>query len=547
MKVRTYLAFLILGYSICGLTVFTFLNWLHAGETQIADNASRLGLVLRDVDSLERNYSHWMLLSDLVLGADESYLCDGAIKLGDEVDSILQTLSNEVNPKQQPQIRALKKFSARQVERLTSSRSLNDEDRQTKLYSLLMEMDSESTLAIESLEQLDTQTQASFRRYQSDLRASRSRRTTTIGVLLLGFLGSTLLLWLWISSIVSQPISTLANQSRIGDESTRNFTVKTSAPHEVQQLASSLSQLVGDLEYQITEHEKTQAERTKLHHKLMDASRRAGMADVASEVLHNVGNVLNSLNVSTTLINSTLRKSLVPKLAIANQHLSDHADNLGEYLERDTKGKHFPAALAYMADALVADQNVCLKETESLQKNLTHVKNVIHGQLSLSRNDGVLETFCLLDMLQECHEISNTKAQRYQALLTLECPRTLNVKTDRHQLQQIVINLISNAIDAVAENTMRSGRVEVVVENDDDDEVTILVLDNGVGIPPENLTKIFMQGFTTKANGHGFGLHSCAVTAQILGGNLQASSDGIGLGSCFKLQIPLRKSALCKV
>ena len=546
MKVRTYLIFLILGYSICALTVFYLLNSIHRGEAQLSNSVYKSKMILRDLEGLERNFSHWMLLSDLVLGADESYLADGAIRLGDEVGSILQTMSTEIPSRYRADVLDIQNFSSRQKDRLLKSRTLNGPDRQSCLDELLTQLDAESNVAISSLENLKNKITSLFEHNKDLLNESLSNRYITIRILLLAFLGCAMLLWLWISSIVSQPISMLAQQSRINLGSDRNFKLKPTAPDEVKQLASSFSELVNDLEYQIDEHQKTQIERTRLHHKLMEASRRAGMADVASEVLHNVGNVLNSMNVSATVIRSSLKNSMIPKLAIANTKFSEHADDYGSYLDEDEKGKHFPAALDYMADSLMNERDAHMDETEQLLRNISHVRNVIQRQLSLSRDDGVIEKFCLLDLIEECIQINNDKAKRIRALVTFSCPETLNLETDRHKLQQILINLISNSLDAVEDNITPSRRVEVIVNNDDK-KVSIDVKDNGIGIPPENLTKIFSQGFTTKENGHGFGLHSCSLTAKVLGGTLNVSSEGLRRGSHFQLVIPLSQTELCKV
>ena len=224
MRVRNYLIILLLGYSVCGLTVFFMLNAIHRGEAQLSDQVSESKLILRDIDGLERNFSHWMLLSDLVLGADESYLCNGALKLGNEVDSILQTLATEVNPAYQTSVLEIQDFSNRQKDRLSKSRSLVHSDRQSKLDELLTQMDADSEIAIGSLESLKTSILTVFEQQESQLDASLSNRQAAIRICLLGFLGSALLLWLWISSIVSQPISMLAQQSRIKDESCLLYT-----------------------------------------------------------------------------------------------------------------------------------------------------------------------------------------------------------------------------------------------------------------------------------------------------------------------------------
>ena len=546
MKIRSYLIILILGYSVCGIAVFALLNFMNQSEARFADNVSQSRLNLRDVGSLEQNLSHWMLLSDLVLGSDESYLCRGALQLGAEVDEVLDTLASQVGTRHRATVVGIQEFSRRQKGRLKQSQSLNDSDRSTRIGELLLAMDSDAEATIGNLQQFHNEIQNELRENKAALDLRLSNRKVFHRTLLFGFLGSTLLLWLWISALVSKPISMLANQSRIKDESLRDFKVSSSAPNEVKQLAASLSELITDLEYQIGEHKKTQIERARLHRGLMDASRRAGMADVASEVLHNVGNVLNSINVSATVMNSSLKDSLLPKLVVANQQFAEHQSDYGSYLDEDDRGKHFPAALDYMVKELVNEQNVNLGETEQLLKNVSHVRHVIQGQLSLSRDEGVIETFCLSELLVQCVSINDGKANRVKATVNVDCPETLNLVTDRHKLQQILINLISNALDAIHQHAPTGGCVEVVAYRKSGD-VEIVVTDNGIGITTEDLSKVFSQGFTTKEDGYGFGLHSCAMTAQVIGGNLNVTSKGAGQGASFQLEIPMSQKELCKI
>ena len=546
MKVRTYLIILILGYSVCGLLVFFLLNTIHQGEARLAKTLGQSKLTLRDIGSLERNVHHWLLLSDLVLGSDESYLCTGALSSGDDVDKILETLMDEISVRHRSHVKTIQEFAERQKIRLIASQSLAHVERQSQLDDLLMQMDTDSESVIVSLEKLESAVSKELEFYQSQLDIKLSRRLLLNGSLLLIFIGSAIALLFWISAIVSRPISTLADQSTIKNNQVRNFVVKSTAPKEVQLLAGSLSELVGDLEYQIQEHKKTQAERAKLHRKLMDASRRAGMADVASEVLHNVGNVLNSLNVSATVIRRSLDKSLVTKLSTANRQFSQHKDDYGQYLQTDPKGKHFPAALDFITGALVTERETHLAESHRLLKNIDHVRNVIQQQLSMSRDSGVVETFCLHDLIEQCIEINHEKSKRFNATITFECPATLNLVTDRHKLQQVLINLVSNAIDALQHRQQGSGLIHIVATSENE-TVQISVADNGVGIAPENLERVFSQGFTTKANGHGYGLHSCAMTAQVLGGTLNVDSEGDGFGACFRLVIPMSQLELCKI
>jgi signal transduction histidine kinase len=111
------------------------------------------------------------------------------------------------------------------------------------------------------------------------------------------------------------------------------------------------------------------------------------------------------------------------------------------------------------------------------------------------------------------------------------------IYTDKHRVLQILVNLIRNANHACDE----SGRddKEIVLQTTSiGDRVKISITDNGIGVPPENLTRIFNHGFTTRKDGHGFGLHSGALTAKELGGSLTVYSNGPGLGATFTLELP---------
>jgi signal transduction histidine kinase len=109
---------------------------------------------------------------------------------------------------------------------------------------------------------------------------------------------------------------------------------------------------------------------------------------------------------------------------------------------------------------------------------------------------------------------------------------------DKHKVLQILVNLVRNAkhsFDGVKE-IKKQITLGITKTND---RLQIAITDNGIGIPPENLLRIFNHGFTTKKNGHGFGLHSGALTARELGGTLTAFSEGTGRGSKFTLEFPI--------
>ena len=183
MKVRTYLIILILGYSVCGLLVFFLLNTIHQGEARLAKTLGQSKLTLRDIGSLERNVHHWLLLSDLVLGSDESYLCTGALSSGDDVDKILETLMDEISVRHRSHVKTIQEFAERQKIRLIASQSLAHVERQSQLDDLLMQMDTDSESVIVSLEKLESAVSKELEFYQSQLDIKLSRRLLLLSLI----------------------------------------------------------------------------------------------------------------------------------------------------------------------------------------------------------------------------------------------------------------------------------------------------------------------------------------------------------------------------
>ena len=301
---------------------------------------------------------------------------------------------------------------------------------------------------------------------------------------------------------------------------------------------SSLHQRTVALETEVEQRKKMQAQVERAQQQLLEASRHAGMADVATSVLHNVGNVLNSINISTDALIDRARKSKVDFVARAGQLMSDHAGDLGTFITHDSKGRKLPGYLLSLGEELKCEQTDALKELASLEKNVTHVKEIVAAQQSYVRFAGVITSISIPELIQEALHMTATDhceiriAEAHDTALP-------EINTDRHKMLQILVNLIANAKHACVESDradkevlIRSGRVDGVVR--------ISVTDNGVGIPPGNLTRIFASGFTTKKNGHGFGLHGSSLAAKQLGGALLVSSDGPNRGATFTLELPLK-------
>lgn len=285
--------------------------------------------------------------------------------------------------------------------------------------------------------------------------------------------------------------------------------------------------------------EERTAELRGAQSQLVDAARKAGMAEMATNVLHNVGNVLNSINISANLASQKVRGSKSAGLSKAVALMDEHAGDLGSFLTTDARGRALPNYLNKLAGTLDAERVSLEEELQRLMNAVAHTKDIISAQQSLAGVSGLNETVRVSDLLEDALLMAGVRGDSGLAV-TLETPKADPLlSVDKHRILLILLNLLGNAMHAMKGNTGRPRQLRLRAEVKGGQLISITVADNGVGIPQENLTKIFVHGFTTSAVGHGFGLHSSAVAAQEMGGELTVHSDGVDQGAVFTLQVPL--------
>jgi PAS domain S-box-containing protein len=290
----------------------------------------------------------------------------------------------------------------------------------------------------------------------------------------------------------------------------------------------------------ITAMKEAEAKLELLHRQLLEASRQAGMAEVATGVLHNVGNVLNSVNVGASMLADRLRKSKVSSVGRVAAMMKEHEQNLGEFVTSDPKGRLLPSFLAQLADHLAAEQVTALEELAGLEKNIDHIKDIVAMQQNYAKVSGVTQTIKVVDLVDDALHMNDHALIRHDVKLVRDYdPSVQEITVDNHKVMQILINLVRNAKYACDDSGLPEKRMVVRVAKEGG-RVKISVIDNGIGIAPENLTRVFNHGFTTRKEGHGFGLHSGALAAKELGGSLTVQSDGVGRGATFTLELPLQ-------
>jgi len=247
--------------------------------------------------------------------------------------------------------------------------------------------------------------------------------------------------------------------------------------------------------------------------------------------------VLNSVGVSATLVANQVRHTKAVNIAKLAAMFDQHKADLTAFLTTDTRGQTVPAYLSSLAESLATEQMTLLAELAYLRKNIEHIKDIVAMQQAYAQISGGTETISLPDLIEEALHIDADALAQHNIATIRDYQDRPVIATDKHKVLQILINLVRNAKLACIDSS-RTDKQITVRTTSDDRSVKIAVSDNGVGIPAENLTRIFSHGFTTRETGHGFALHSGALAAKELGGALTVHSDGPGHGATFTLELP---------
>jgi C4-dicarboxylate-specific signal transduction histidine kinase len=298
------------------------------------------------------------------------------------------------------------------------------------------------------------------------------------------------------------------------------------------------------LENEVEERKAIECEMQRIHELLMQASRDAGMAEVATGVLHNAGNVLNGANLSLTFLIDRVKALPSTRLEKIVALLRAHAHEMEQFLSKDPKGRMIPEFLEKLLEQNIGERAALLAECESLRKSLDHLNQVVAMQQDYaSQIFGLEESTRIEDLVEDALKITAADFLRRRVSVERDFASVCPIRADKHRVLQVLVNLLKNAAEACSEVNESGGKIRVRIAAAEAEQVVVEIEDNGVGISAQNMTRIFGQGFTTRREGRGFGLHSSALIAHDIGGKLTANSDGPGKGARFTFFLPLTTRA----
>jgi len=300
-----------------------------------------------------------------------------------------------------------------------------------------------------------------------------------------------------------------------------------------------LTRLLG-VTWDVSGEVRQEESRVGLQMQLRDVSRQAGMAEVATGVLHSVGNVLNSLGVSVALVQSGLRESRVGNVQRVARLLTEQGYGIGDFLSGDPRGREIPGYLTQLGE-LLSDENAKLySRAQAIVTHVEHIAKIVAAQQSYARRGGVTERVDIAELVD--HAIALNFTAGADVVINRQYAPVLPLTLDRHKLIQILTNFLSNARHALLDQSMGQRELTVRILAPAAGRLTIDIEDSGPGIDSATLSRLFEFGFTTKKEGHGFGLHASAILAKELGGEVTGKSDGPGRGACFTLYLPVTHS-----
>lgn len=290
------------------------------------------------------------------------------------------------------------------------------------------------------------------------------------------------------------------------------------------------------------ERRNSAIEREQLTQQLVESSRRLGMAEVATDVLHNIGNVLNSLNVSAGLIAQHVRDMPIQDVNRTSSLLAAHQNDIGTFLTQDSKGQRVVGFLTQLGSHLRDQHAQTCQDLDTLISQIDHVKDIMAAQQDITRTSSIHEPVLLKDLVETALKINAPGFDKYHIAITRDYVDLPQVITDKQQVIHIVANLLRNAKDAIRQQGPGPHGLTLQIHPHSEREnwISIQISDTGIGIPTENLHRIFAQSFSKEGSTQGAGLHSNAIAAKNLGGSLTASSEGKGRGATFTLELPVK-------
>ena len=334
-----------------------------------------------------------------------------------------------------------------------------------------------------------------------------------------------LVMWIIIRERIIVPLQAMADHAvRVGKHDDLKARLHLNRRDEIGTLATEFDSMVAGL-----------AESRK---KVLDSAHRAGMAEIASEVLHNVGNAVNSANCSVEMLEEQIARSKVHGLERAATLLREQAPRAAEFFNSDPRGPKLIAYLTDLSAALQKERTDNQQEVTRLRETVRHIREAIATQQTFAGRSDFRQEVDLHELIDEILRMNQELIRTHEVRVEVNLPPLPELQLNKSKMTQVLVNLVRNAVQAMQGQPSDHRCLTISARCVDDDGIEIDVSDSGSGFGDEVREKLFTHGFTTKVEGNGFGLHYCANAIREADGHMTAQSAGPGLGATFRIRLP---------
>lgn len=295
----------------------------------------------------------------------------------------------------------------------------------------------------------------------------------------------------------------------------------------------------------ITQRKLAELELEKARKEALARAHKIGKAEFATTVLHNIGNVLSSVNVASSNMREIVNRSKLTNLTSGFQMIQENIGNLADFLTSDQRGQMLPDYLTKACDMMVKDLEELKTSAYSITNKIGLMRDIIETQQSLAKSEERLQNRPIPDLIEEALTIQSESLKRYQVKVKRAYKTEVKVTVPVARFLHVLINLFKNASEAMRTMPEDKRVLRIEVTEAKDERICMDIQDSGEGINAEELEQLFTHGFTTKEDGHGFGLHYCKKAIEEIGGSIAVSSEGKQCGATFSLCFP-RHCALVK-
>jgi two-component system, NtrC family, sensor kinase len=333
-----------------------------------------------------------------------------------------------------------------------------------------------------------------------------------------------LTMWILLQRGVVTPLSRMVDHlAKVGRSGNLKARLNFNRSDEIGVLASEFDRMVGNL----AEYRK----------KVLNSAHRAGMEEVASEVLHNVGNAVNSASCSAEMLREQLSVSKVQGLERAVALLQEQRPRIAEFFSTDSRGPKWIDYVTTLNEALQQEHQEELVEVARLSDTVRHIREVIAAQQTHTGQEAFVQDVELSALIDEALLLNRELISQHGIEVDLRLEPMPELQLNKSKITQVLVNLVRNAIQAMTDAASER-RLAIMGRLDGEGAVEIEIADSGCGFDDNVRTKLFTHGFTTRPDGHGFGLHYCANVLHAVGGRIAAQSAGLGKGATFRICLP---------